>query len=497
MLTRYSNKRRMIRLSLVAGLALMVYALLGVSNATAAMSDAEITHAVLSELLESETVAAHLIDIDADDGVVTLTGTVGNLVEKRTAARIAKNITGVSEVENDLIVKPLEYPDEDIRDAVLRQIGFTPVVDADQVEVNVENGVVSLDGVVGTHDERSVVEELAAGIKGVRNIENNIDVVYIDTREDQEIAKDVNRNMEQNPWVFEPSVNVMVEDGKVTLTGTVGSAYEKSEAYTEAWAPGVVEVSNMLDVNWRDGEKIQRVKSDRMRTNEEIRESVEQQLLDNPNVSSSNVTISVDSRVVTLSGTVESLFSKLAAAESAQNAYGVANVVNDIRVRPQVPLTDEKIADNLRDAFEWDSIIEKFEIEPTVRNHKVYLHGTVDTYRESHRAQKLALQAPGVTKVENLLTVASRSEWKSDREIWNNIKEELNWSLLVDEDDITVNVEDGTAILSGEVTNYQVLQAVITNAFEGGAEIVENNLTDESGAEYHPQYFYRDRYDWH
>jgi osmotically-inducible protein OsmY len=65
----------------------------------------------------------------------------------------------------------------------------------------------------------------------------------------------------------------------------------------------------------------------------------------------------------------------------------------------------------------------------------------------------------------------------TDREILENIKEEIRWSPFVDEEKVDVRVEDGQAILTGTVNSKLEHDAAIENAREGGAKSVSNQLT--------------------
>jgi osmotically-inducible protein OsmY len=65
---------------------------------------------------------------------------------------------------------------------------------------------------------------------------------------------------------------------------------------------------------------------------------------------------------------------------------------------------------------------------------------------------------------------------KSDRQIKENIQDELFWSPFVDADDVEVTVEDGRATLTGTVGSWSEYGAAQDNAYEGGAVTVDNNL---------------------
>jgi osmotically-inducible protein OsmY len=65
---------------------------------------------------------------------------------------------------------------------------------------------------------------------------------------------------------------------------------------------------------------------------------------------------------------------------------------------------------------------------------------------------------------------------RSDTEIWEDIRDELWWSPFVDDDEVDVRVDEGTATLTGTVDSMAECQAATENAYEGGAVHVVNKL---------------------
>lgn len=122
------------------------------------------------------------MDVDAHSGTVSLTGTVNSSFEKARAGNRAARVKGIVAVVNDL-----EYdhewrwkPDWEIRAAVEDQIFWSPFVDADEVNVSVDDGVVTLTGQVDTWAERADAAENAweGGAKDVRNELSVVHRVY-------------------------------------------------------------------------------------------------------------------------------------------------------------------------------------------------------------------------------------------------------------------------------------------------------------------------------
>jgi osmotically-inducible protein OsmY len=133
--------------------------------------------AVLAELNADPAVHAWEIGVAAEDGVVTLTGTVDNAGNKFAAERAAKRVGGVRSVANDLRVRAVnERTDTDIaRDAAhrLRNSVAVPAT----VQAVVSDGYVTLDGTVTWMHQRAAAETAVKYLRGVKAVENTIRII--------------------------------------------------------------------------------------------------------------------------------------------------------------------------------------------------------------------------------------------------------------------------------------------------------------------------------
>jgi osmotically-inducible protein OsmY len=281
---------------------------------------------------------------------------------------------------------------------------------------------------------------------------------------------------------MEDLIEVEVENGKVTLSGSVGSLHDKRRANRLAWVAGVNQVDDIsLDVKWwaegltrRDTELVDR-------SDEEVAKSIEDALYYDPRTLSFKIDAEVDEGVATLTGTVDNLEAKSAAEEDAQNTVGVWLVRNKIKVRPINAPADMEIAQDILEAFERDFLLNRFDFTVTVINGKARLYGTVDDYFQKERAERVASRVFGVVEVENNVEIRDKWSWESDSVIKKNIEWEYFWSMLVDADDISVAVDHGLATLNGEVDTWAERNAAVRNAFEGGAEMVQSLLKVGTG----------------
>ncbi|QGX40709.1 BON domain-containing protein [Permianibacter aggregans] len=163
-----------------------------------AISDATTTASVKSMLLWNGNTDGMDINVDTMNGVVTLSGTVNNSAEKELAERLAENTDGVRDVENKLKVKAAnatmgdkvaetaDEAGEAVSDAwittkVKSSLMYTRNVDGTDINVDTKNGVVTLAGTVESSAERDLAEEIAEGIRGVKDVKT--EQLKIDRRE--------------------------------------------------------------------------------------------------------------------------------------------------------------------------------------------------------------------------------------------------------------------------------------------------------------------------
>jgi osmotically-inducible protein OsmY len=459
------------------------------------IKDSEISFAIQDSLLADEIVAAHLIDVETRDGIVTFSGSVDHLLARDQAIRIAEGIKGVRAVIDQLRVIPVVRPDDELRKDVKQALLVDPATDLYEIDVVVNAGVVILDGTVESWAERQLAAQVVKGVKGVKEVRNNLFINYSEERLDSEIKLEIERRLNLDPYVDEALIDVKVENGKVILTGTIGSVAEKTQVYVDAWVTGVQEVDDSgLKIEWWARDEMRREQAASIKSDNEIQQAVKDTFRYDPRVSSFDVTAIVIDGRVTLTGTVDNFKARKAAEQDAKNTIGVWSVKNYILVRPVNSPTDAEIAENVRESLRRDILVDRYDITVSVLNNKVYLYGTVDSYYQKWRAEDVASRVNGVVDVQNSLSVKFEWSWKSDQAIKENIESEYFWSLLVDGDDITINVDHGVATLTGTVDDWSEYDAAIDNAFEAGAKAVQSYLEikevpGDHSAYYNHRYF--------
>jgi osmotically-inducible protein OsmY len=442
-----------------------------------AIKDEDITAAITNELAADDAVPAHLVDVTTEDDVVTLSGSISTLFARDRAAEIVKRTRGVRALVNRIRVRPVKRPDAEIEADVTRALLLDPATDSYEIDVSVTGARVTLTGTVDSWAEKRLAAQVVKGTKGVAAIDNHIEVSYQEDRPDGEIEAEIRRRLESSPYLDEEPIELNVEDGRVTYTGTVGSLLEKSLAGQLGWVIGVgtVDTTN-LEIEWWMDDEMRRAPRLTVKSDEETLKAVETALAHDPRVSSFTVGIEVLNGKVTLTGTVDNLMARRAAERDAKNTVGVWQVENQIKVRPVNPPSDSYIRRQVEDSLTRDAVLEQHDLTALARNQKVYLYGEVPTYYARRRAEDVAARVFGVAAVANKIDVMTKPTTRSDAEIEEEIEGQYAWSILVDGDAITVDVKDATVTLRGTVNGWHELKAAVESAFQAGAKAVENKL---------------------
>ena len=192
------------------------------------------------------------IGVIAEDGVITLTGTVDSYAKKLEAEDAAKSVKGVKAVIVKLEIKfNSEWEREDdseIAGEIIEAAKWNWDIPEDKIKAKVENGWVTLDGEVDFYFQKEAIEDLVKNHSGITGVTNNI---TIEESEDQVEEKDIERALRRNWFIDDSNIEVHVSNHDVTLTGSVESWFERDKAERIAWnALGVWSVNNQLVLDY-------------------------------------------------------------------------------------------------------------------------------------------------------------------------------------------------------------------------------------------------------
>lgn len=215
------------------------------------LTDSQIQQAVLRQLRWDTRVDETDIGVEVRGGVVTLTGTVSNWAKRLAAQEAAHRVAGVLDVANDVQVKIpgiAGRSDTEIAQAVRHALEWNVLVPDERIRSSVSEGWVTLEGDVDFWAQRDDAEAAVRNLTGVFAVTNRIEIkppktVSVDVQKAIEEALDRQAAREAK------RIKLEVQDGRVSLTGTVHSWAEREAVVGAArGTSGVRRVDDHLQI---------------------------------------------------------------------------------------------------------------------------------------------------------------------------------------------------------------------------------------------------------
>jgi len=192
-------------------------------------TDNDVRNDVLSELAWDSRIDEKQIGVQVERGVVTLGGTVEDLATSTAAVEAAHRVAGVKDVANELQVKSAQathLTDTDIAKAVRQALEWDALIPDKEIRSTVTAGVVTLEGLVTTPIERDEVELVVRRLKGVRRLDNRLQVSRV--LEPDAVAASIRQALNRRAVREATHLTLRVREGRVTIEGAVQSREERS-----------------------------------------------------------------------------------------------------------------------------------------------------------------------------------------------------------------------------------------------------------------------------
>jgi osmotically-inducible protein OsmY len=213
-------------------------------------TDDQIQQDVINEIKWDPSVTASQVSVLANDGIVTLRGSVPHYFEKSQAEDAAQRVGGVRAVVDEIEVNLMgSYlrSDEQIAEAALDAIEWSYSAPKG-IKITVENGWITLKGDAEWDFQRTAVEDSVSKLMGVCGVTNNISIRS--KVQPSDIKNRIEEALKRSAQSEGRKISVSVKDDRAILDGNVHSFAEYEDAGHAAWmAPGIVRVENNLKIS--------------------------------------------------------------------------------------------------------------------------------------------------------------------------------------------------------------------------------------------------------
>jgi osmotically-inducible protein OsmY len=215
------------------------------------MLEEDVKRNVVDQLAWDDRVDASKVGVAVDGGTVVLSGSVATPFARQAATQDARVVLGVAAVDNQLVVDMVEPvpPAPELEERMRRVLDWNPAIDSERITLSHQNGVVTVSGSVDALWKKFEVEYRLLDIAGVLGVVNELTVVPTQSINDELIANDIRAVIDRRIDIDIEDVDIKVEDGVVTLTGTVPTWTARSAAMEAAsYTIGVTAVIDNLIV---------------------------------------------------------------------------------------------------------------------------------------------------------------------------------------------------------------------------------------------------------
>lgn len=215
-------------------------------------SDSDLKRRILRELKWDSRISWASINVEVDEAVATLTGSVTSYAQKVAAQEAVHRVKGVLDVANDIQVNPSDgfvRSDTELARAVRSALEWDALVPEDQIQSTVSDGWVTLEGEVNYWRERTDAERAIRRLTGVVVLINKITIRKQPVDVDQ-LREEIEEALETRADRETERLRIEVHDGAVDLWGRVHSWQERRAVLGSiSHAPGVAQVRDHLRID--------------------------------------------------------------------------------------------------------------------------------------------------------------------------------------------------------------------------------------------------------
>lgn len=319
------------RLGIAVAASLLLAAAPGALPADASPNaDAAVRRSVVLVLQQDRFLDSGAIQVAASNGIVQLSGRVGTLTSRARAARVAATRRGVRVVVNRIQRELQRRPDAEVAREVRLALRNQAATANLGLRVTVSDGVVTLAGTITSLIQQELAERAAGTVRGVRFCHNDLGVSRVARRSALAVLGDVRSRLDWDPLLSGSRLEVVIEKGRIGLSGRANNELQRKQAIRDAWVKGVVAVDAsgvVIEQHSAADAQVRASLPTDLEMASAIRDALAEQGLSKP----STLSISAASGVITLAGTTETFAESRLVEALALSAVGVIRVQSQLR----------------------------------------------------------------------------------------------------------------------------------------------------------------------
>ena len=409
--TLKGHVRSLLQLEFASSIVRRIYGVRSVSNElnvrTKGRSDEVVAEEIRERFRISSAMRNAVVGVNFSDGVATLSGSVALNAQRGEAVWLAREVPGVVAVRNNIDVRfevtvDVNEVQEEVKGILDNDLFLAEL----PVAISVEAGVVTIGGRVPSAWQKRRAETLAASLRRVARVENQLIVDSDAGRDsivlpdDDELTELVEQRLRIDTRIRAADLHVSSVDGVITLRGSVPTQHERNLAeQTVRDVRGVISLSNLMTV--RPGTRL----------DSDILSDIKLAFRTDSALRGRAITAMCSAGSVRLSGEVEAFFIKARAADVAGRVRGVKDVRNEISVVPARLVSDLLLKQRIDSRLTSHAMTRNAaaRITVAVRNGVATLTGDVSHVAARREATRTTASTAGVRQVVNRLTVNGRA----------------------------------------------------------------------------------------
>jgi osmotically-inducible protein OsmY len=212
-------------------------------------SDRTLQQSIERRFLHDPHLSAFGLTVESLNGIVTLKGSVSNARAKLTAHELAQSTPGVRDVLNEIAVEPAGgISDQQITDEIRFLLDSHPAIGKGSIAVQVDVGIVTLGGAVGSPVEYALAEDVARSARGVRAVHNLLLIDRTAQDDDESLQLEIEAALAEVPDLRDSDIKVAVSGDLIVLSGQVRDVRLKQMAEDAALSVRPWRIRNEINI---------------------------------------------------------------------------------------------------------------------------------------------------------------------------------------------------------------------------------------------------------